>query len=282
MSLELDDDDGKVLRQSKHRSPNYPQLTLEEAVGKVRVLYTEDGKHGAPMQAALEHLGFSSMHGHARATLSALKKFGLIEDKGGRVAPTARAIDLLVFDPDQERHITALQEAALAPTLHRTLWDQSVAEERLPSDRSLRQQLITDHDFNPKTVDNFIRDFKSTLEFAGLLNGNKLVLSRGKVESTPETNAPSPEATLGAGNADMAAANTEARRGETGRSDGATPVNGWKIPLGINRDGAEIYANFQANHPLSRSLLRKLARHLDFMATEWGIVEEDDGQKPEH
>jgi hypothetical protein len=272
-------EDGRRNAQKKHRSPNYPQISLREAVEKVQLLYEADGKHGAPQDAALEHLGFSSLHGHSRGALSALKKYGLTEERGGRLAPTPRAIEILEYEAGEARHDVAVREAALAPAIYRALWDEFAPSGQLPSDRSLRSQLITDMNFNRNTVEAVIRDFRETLEFAGLLEGNRLVLDQGSNDLPEGDDAPVEEAVPEPEKAAMSPATPPAI---------ATPAsvpasNSWKIPLGISRDGEEIYANFQANRPLSRPLLTRLAKHLEFMASEWGTMDDDEGaEQPEH
>src|SRR6185437_1328530 len=108
-----------------------------------------------------------SAHGQALSVLSALKKFGLLEDKAGRVVPTQRAIELVNLPEQDPRRVEALQQAALAPSIYRELIQQ-YRETGLPSDETLKAELVTYKNFNPNSVDDFIRFFRSTLEFSGL------------------------------------------------------------------------------------------------------------------
>jgi hypothetical protein len=171
-------------KTSKHRSPNYPSIPLDVAVEKVGVLYKEDGKFGSDTETAMRHLGYSSVSGPARTVMSALRKFGLIEYQAGRTVPTAQALDILVYTPGQPQYEAAVKEAALAPDIYRLLWEQYAPGGRLPSDLSIKQHLIRGLDFNPKSVDGFLSDFKSTMEWAGLLDGNRVVVSQE--EQAPE------------------------------------------------------------------------------------------------
>jgi hypothetical protein len=163
--------------KKRQRSPNYPAIGLRKAVERVRDLYKEDGRPGAPLEAAVKHLGYGSAHGQAMTIVSALKKFGLVEDRNGRIIPTKLAVDIAEFKPDHPRHTEALREAVQKPEIYAELIDQYRQHGRLVSDESLRPELITDKGFNPRAVDGFIADFRDSLEYAGLLEGNTLKLS---------------------------------------------------------------------------------------------------------
>ncbi len=171
-------------KKSRQRSPNYPAVGLKAAVEKARLLYEADKRTGAPVDAALKHMGFSTQHGQALAVLSALKKFGLVEDASGRIVPTQRAIDILVFQDQDERRVRGLQEAALSPGIYRELFEQ-YRPTGMPSDETLRAELIADKHFNPNAVEGFIQDFKDTLVFAGMMDSLELSLQVGdKLEMT--------------------------------------------------------------------------------------------------
>ncbi len=153
--------------KKRHRSPNYPAVGLREALDKTKKFYDLDGKAGAPAETAAKHIGFASAHGQALSVLAALKSFGLLEDKSGRVVPTQRAVELLHLPPDDPRRIEALQSAAVAPAIYRQLIQQ-YRDTGLPSDDTLRAELVAYKGFNPNAVEEFVRGFKETLEFSGL------------------------------------------------------------------------------------------------------------------
>ena len=60
----------------------------------------------------------------------------------------------------------AIKRCALKPVLYRKLWDDYAEHRALPGDDTLRSLLITDYDFNPKSVDKAISGFRETIEFA--------------------------------------------------------------------------------------------------------------------
>jgi hypothetical protein len=163
--------------QARHRSPNYPAVGLRDAVERVRAIVEKDGKAGAKLDLAAKHIGFSGPHGTARAVLSALRKFGLTADQNGRIVPTQQAMDILHFPPNHERSIAARRSAATGPLIYQKLLEQFSQSGNLPSAESLRAELVADWGFNPKAVDAFLTDFLDTLNYAGLIDGNKLLLS---------------------------------------------------------------------------------------------------------
>jgi hypothetical protein len=158
------DSDGK----KRHRSPSYPTVGLREALERTKKFYEMDGKAGAPPETAAKHIGFATAHGQAMSVLSALKKFGLIEDKHGRIVPTQRALELLNLPEHDPRRPEALRMAALAPPIYRKLLEKYREAGCLPHDDTLKGELVTYEDFNPNAVDAFIKDFRATLDFAGI------------------------------------------------------------------------------------------------------------------
>lgn len=113
------------------------------------------------------------LSGAATVALAALKKFGLIHDEGSRDSRTVR-LTTLAFDilnlPDEERVIELIQEAALTPPIHRDLWTRYSGE--LPSDATLRYELVRNRSFTESGAVDFIRQFRETIAYAKLGAGN--------------------------------------------------------------------------------------------------------------
>lgn len=154
-------------QKPRHRSPNYPGIGLRAAVGKIESLYKADGLAPSPKLAALKHMGYERHHSEAARTLSALKSFGLIEETADRIKLSQRGIEIVARqqnDPIKER---AIKQAAVSPEIYQAIMEE-YRSTGLPSDASLKSDLITVRKFNPTAVDGFVQDFKDTLEFAGL------------------------------------------------------------------------------------------------------------------
>jgi len=99
--------------------------------------------------------------------LSALKKFGLVTEANGRIVPSQRAVEILNLPASDTRRVQAIKDAALAPEIYREFIEQH-HDTGWPADDVLQADLITYKNFNPNAVTDFVKDFKDTLEFAGL------------------------------------------------------------------------------------------------------------------
>ncbi len=154
-------------KKKRHRSPNYPAIGLKEAIDRVKQFMSVDGRAGAAPALAAKHIGFSSAHGQAYSVLAALKKFGLVEEKDGRIVPTQRAIEINSLPETDERRKRAIGGAAMSPPLYAELIEQ-YRTTGLPADDTLAGELEAYKGFNPNGVKEFLKGFKETLEFAGL------------------------------------------------------------------------------------------------------------------
>ncbi|GEM_PF-2568199 len=158
-------------QKPRHRSPNYPGIGLRAAVGKIEALYKADGLAPSPKLAALKHMGYERLHSEAGRTLSALKSFGLIEETAERIKLSQRGIEIVARPQGGSLKDKAIRDAAVSPDIYQQILEEYRAS-GLPSDASLKSDLITVRKFNPTAVDGFVQDFRDTLEFAGLSDIN--------------------------------------------------------------------------------------------------------------
>jgi hypothetical protein len=106
------------------------------------------------------------MSGDVGRVISALKSFGLILEENGRIKLTQRGVDIAARQDDDPKRIQAIKDAALGPAIYRALAREYA--NGLPSDSTLHSELIAGKKFNPKSVEEFTKDFRATLEFAGI------------------------------------------------------------------------------------------------------------------
>jgi hypothetical protein len=76
------------------------------------------------------------------------------------------------------QRLASLRAAAASPPIYRELLTEFEGS-GLPPDSTLRSELIAARKFNPNAVDGFIRDFRDTLDFAGLSDLTALELAVG-------------------------------------------------------------------------------------------------------
>jgi hypothetical protein len=158
---------GETEKKKRQRSPNYPTIGLREAVERTKRFVKDNGKAGAMPAIATKLIGFASAHGQAYSALSALKKFGLLEEKDGRVIPTQRAMEATSLPDADPRRLKALRDAAISPAIYAELLE-TYRDTNIPNDETLTGELITYKGFNPNGVKEFLKAFRETIEFAGL------------------------------------------------------------------------------------------------------------------
>jgi len=176
------------------RSPKYPFVGLKTAVERAEEFYKNEGRNAAPIKALAAHWDISPTSSAARQTAAALVHFGLSEQAGSSYKLTPRALRIILDKAqDSPGRVAALHEAAMYTPIHRKLWDRYGAN--LPSDHTLRVNLIFEEKFNENAVARFISQYKETLEFSGLRSGTLSGVDPiGDEEETPMDLATDPTA----------------------------------------------------------------------------------------
>ncbi len=175
-------------KKKRQRSPNYPTIGLREAVDRTKKFVAANGKAGAMPAIAAKLIGFASAHGQAYSALSALKKFGLLEEKDGRVLPTQRGMEVAGLPESDPRRLKAIADAAVSPSIYAELFELYKNTNIPANDETISGELITYKGFNPNAVKEFLKAFRETIEFAGL--SDLTVLGSGKQDGEAENKKP--------------------------------------------------------------------------------------------
>ncbi|MGE3066309.1 MAG: hypothetical protein AB7K67_12020 [Hyphomicrobiaceae bacterium] len=153
------------------RSPNYPSISLKEAIEKIAVLYQAYQQHPATREVVAKGLGYNSLNGASATVISALNKYGLLEGRGEDLRVSERALSILHPHTPAER-IEALRDAALEPKLFADL------NEKFPggitSDELLRNYLLR-NGFAVNAVTHAIQAYRETSEFVTQESGRYAV-----------------------------------------------------------------------------------------------------------
>ncbi len=157
----------KSQKKQRVRSPAYPMISLDEAIEKVNILWEKEKNNPFPKEAAMEDLGYDTYAGYSARVISAIKQFGLISEAQGNLVITEKGIDISLHSPDDIDYISIVKEIALYPNIYRKLYNEYSGD--LPSDATLKIKLIKDHGFNAGKIDKFIKGFRRTLTFSGLI-----------------------------------------------------------------------------------------------------------------
>ena len=152
--------------KKKVRSPSFPFIGLREALDRARAFYEAEQRNAARPETAAAHWGYSPKSSGGKQTIAALRAFGLLEGDS-LVKLSGRALRIVLDERGgSEERERLLQQAALMPPIHARLWERYGAE--LPSAQTLRLWLILDEGFNENSVDDFLTEYKETLELAKL------------------------------------------------------------------------------------------------------------------
>jgi hypothetical protein len=157
-------ENAKPSKKAVHRSPNYPAISLAEAVGKVHKIYAEMYTHPADREAIAKNMGYTSLNGASASAISALQKFNLLEpgENKEEYKLSAQALNFVLFPKGNPDRVMAIKEIAFAPSTFHTLHERY--GDRLPNDDVIRAYLIKSN-FNPRAVSTVIRTFRDTIEF---------------------------------------------------------------------------------------------------------------------
>lgn len=146
------------------RSPNYPAISLPEAIARIGPVYERERQHPMSRDVALKGLGYSSANGAALGTLSAVAKFGLLDKSGDTYKVSGRALAIL-HPSDQEEKAEALRQAAFAPALFAELAEQFPGGQ--VSDDNLRSCLMR-KGFSSGSLAGVISAFRETMQMVSL------------------------------------------------------------------------------------------------------------------
>ncbi len=118
------------------RSPNYPSMSLGDAVDAIREVYAREKRAKFPRSSLATHLGYTSLNGRALSKIGALRAYKLIEGREDALTVSAIARALIDAPKESEDYIHALHEAFNSPPL----FSRILAEhgDETPSPQTLR------------------------------------------------------------------------------------------------------------------------------------------------
>ncbi|MBC7101919.1 MAG: hypothetical protein H5U13_01650 [Parvibaculum sp.] len=184
--------------EKRVRSPNYPSMSLAEAIQRAALVYKNQHTHGAPREVVAKSMGYNSLNGASATSISALIKYGLLEGRGDEIKISDRAMCILHPQSPEEK-AEAIRQAAREPELFRDLAERFPG--RMPAEDVLRNYLIR-NGFAPAAVSSVILAYRETCEFAereaGAYDSGSVPVSTEApaMHSTPQSHsaAPTPNA----------------------------------------------------------------------------------------
>lgn len=146
------------------RSPNYPQLSLPDALRRAEEIHKKEGQNAASREVLAKLLGYGGLNGASAATLSAISKYGLLESVGdNELRVSDLALSILYPDTDAEK-TEAIARAATLPALFADIRDKWPG--RPPGDENLKAYLIR-RGFSQGSLENVIACYRETMSLVG-------------------------------------------------------------------------------------------------------------------
>lgn len=165
------------------RSPNFPNLSLEEAIESAREIFDKSRHAEIPREAVAKDLGYSGLTGRSVVVLGALNQYGLVENTTkGNMKVSQLAADILHGYPEAVR-LEALYKAGREPSLFRGIFEKF--GDHVPSDNAVRSFLIQSG-FTNDGAEKALKTFTDT---------NRFLEVKGACKSygdTPESDPESP------------------------------------------------------------------------------------------
>lgn len=97
------------------RSPNFPAVSLADAIDYARLIYEREGRAKMPRLSAVKPLGYTSLNGRSLGALGALRAYNLLDGRGDEVSLSADAIAILKAPDGSAEKSDALRRAFEAP-----------------------------------------------------------------------------------------------------------------------------------------------------------------------
>ncbi len=253
----------------KIRSPNYPGISLPDAIDRIKKIHGKAHTHKVDALTMARAAGYGGLNGAALTVLSALKKYGLLEeiDKEIRVSPSAMTI---IADPiESEERRSAIQNSAFLPILFLEIRMQF--PDSIPGDEIVRSFLIK-RGFSASSIDTAIRAFRETMQLVtdeGL--GYNTLPNYADADAMLEEMVRQPNAP---------ASTVMAARGTL--SGGATitkgnPTSPQLVEVGAYPVAKNCMVRLLATHSLTETAVKTLIKHLQ-MGIDVGIYPDSESE----
>jgi hypothetical protein len=141
-------------------SPNYPRMTLSDAIERIRRIYKHQQTHPATPEVIAQALGYTTINGASKGVIATLKQYGLLEAAGNGLRVSDQSVSVLelpVSDPDRRGALAAIiLNPAVCAELHRGFGDE------LPANTKL---VLVKKGFTPKAADEVVRIYRANAQY---------------------------------------------------------------------------------------------------------------------
>lgn len=147
---------------ARMRSPNFPGLSLEEAIKAAKSVWDKNRLAPISREAAAKDIGYSGLTGRSLKVLGAMNQYGLIENSStGQLRVTRLAQEVFVGFPEDVKR-RAVTQAGRSPSLYREILDRF--EGGIPGENAVRSFLFQ-KGFTNEGVEKALKSFLETNRF---------------------------------------------------------------------------------------------------------------------
>jgi len=139
-------------------------MPLDEAIERTSKAYNHDRLHPTSADVAAQHLGYKSANnGAALQALASLRYYGLLERPSEGMLAVSKAFESYYYAPDAKLQRSMAIGWLRTPPIFSELLDKY--EKGLPSDATLRHELITQRGFTPGAAETLVAVLKRSVDF---------------------------------------------------------------------------------------------------------------------
>lgn len=173
---------------TRPRSPNYPNVSLPDAIARVRRVFERDRQGPIEREVVARHMGYSGLSGASDKVIGSIMQYGLLERVAkGEMRVSKLAVD--IFHPDRaEDRRRAIALAGMAPPVFRALRERF--GNKMPSKEALASYLVRQNFLN-RAIPPLVSAYSETSEF--LEQENAFESGGDPLPSAPESFAPEEE-----------------------------------------------------------------------------------------
>lgn len=148
-----------------NRSPRYPAIDLLAAITMAGKIFDKEGRAPIKEEIAMRDAGYGGLNGASLKALSALRKYGLVENAAGGVKISQDAIVILAnrSQPDNPDRLAAIRRAAFRVELFSDIHDDFGPD---VSEANLAAQLVV-RGFSQDGAVKAARAYRATMALVG-------------------------------------------------------------------------------------------------------------------
>ncbi len=154
---------------ARMRSPNYPAISLPQAIELVGKLHSKNRTNSVDRETAAKDLGYTGLNGRTLKLIAALSQYDLIDKSGkGNVKVSKIAVDIM-HGLDSETIKNAIHHAGNAPPLFQRIFNRF--EDGLPSQNAIKSFLIQEG-FTDAAIEPVLKSFMETNDYLAQAGAN--------------------------------------------------------------------------------------------------------------